>query len=85
MSFILTESIVEDAVLMWFRELGYAVVHGSDLAPGEAAVERDSLGEVVLVGGLREAIRRLPPTIPEEARAAIKRYKKARFERRQNP
>jgi hypothetical protein len=46
----LNESHVEEAALEWFGELGYAVGHGPDLAPGEAAAERDSLGEVVLVG-----------------------------------
>ncbi len=64
----LKESIVEDAALTWFGELGYAVGHGPQLAPGEPAAERDSFGEVVLVGRLREAIRRLNPAIPEEAR-----------------
>ncbi len=64
----LNESHVEDAALEWFGELGYAVGHGPHLAPGEAAAERDSFGEVVLVGSLREAIRRLNPAIPEVAR-----------------
>ena len=74
----LNESIVEDAALEWFGELGYAVGHGPHIAPGEYAGgtltpalsqgERESYGEVVLVGRLREAIRRLNPTIPEEAR-----------------
>ena len=58
---ILNESIVEDAALEWFGELGYAVGHGPQLAPGEPAAERDSFSEVVLVGRLREAIRRLNP------------------------
>ena len=64
----LTESIVEGAALEWFEELGYVVRQGPHLAPGEPAAERDSFGEVVLVGRLREAIRRLNPAIPEEAR-----------------
>jgi len=64
----LNESIVEDAALTWFGELGYAIGHGPHIAPGEPAAERDSFGEVVLVGRLREAIRRLNPAIPEEAR-----------------
>ena len=64
----LNESHVEDAALEWFGELGYAVGHGPHLAPGEPAAERDSFGEVVLVGRLREAILRLNPAIPEEAR-----------------
>jgi type I restriction enzyme R subunit len=95
----LNESIVEDAALEWFGELGYAVGHGPHLAPGEPAAEREperepersgdsrrhSFGEVVLVGRLREAIRRLNPAIPGEARAAIKRILKARFGRRTRP
>ena len=64
----LNESIVEEAALEWFGELGYAVGHGPHMAPGEPAAERDSFGEVVLVGRLREAIRRLNPAIPDEAR-----------------
>ena len=81
----LNESIVEDAAFEWFGELSYAFGHGPHLAPGEPAAERDSFSEVVLVGRLREAIRRLNTAIPEEARAAIKRYLKTRFERRVKP
>jgi len=55
----LNESIVEEAALTWFGELGYAVGHGPQLAPGEPASERDSFGGVVLVGRLRGALRRL--------------------------
>lgn len=50
----LNEAIIEDAALSWFRDLGYAVGHGPQMAPGEPAAERDSFGEVVLVGRLRE-------------------------------
>jgi type I restriction enzyme, R subunit len=67
----LNESIVANAALKWSGDLGYAVGHGPQLAPGEPAAERDSFGEVVLVGRLREAIRRLTPAIPEEARAVV--------------
>ncbi|MDP1863355.1 MAG: type I restriction endonuclease subunit R [Thiobacillus sp.] len=63
----LNESTVEGAALEWFGELGYAIGHGPLLAPGEPAAERESFGDVVLVGRLREAIRRLNPAIPEEA------------------
>ena len=81
----LNESHVENAVLEWFGELGYAVGHGPQLAPGEPAAERDSFGEVVLVGRLREAIRRLNPSIPEEARATDKESLSVQTERRQKP
>jgi type I restriction enzyme R subunit len=64
----LNESMVEEAALSWFGELGYAVGHGPHLAPGEPKAERDSFGDVVLAARLREAIRRLNPAIPGEAR-----------------
>jgi type I restriction enzyme, R subunit len=64
----LNESTVEQAALQWLGELGYAIGHGPEMAPGEAAAERGSFSEVVLVGRLRDAIRRLNPAIPEDAR-----------------
>ncbi len=48
----LNESIVEDAALEGFGELGYVIGHGPHLAPGESSAERDSFSEVVLVGRL---------------------------------
>ena len=68
----LNKSIVEDAALEWFGELGYAVGHGPHLAPGEPAAERQSFGEVVLVGRLRAAIRRLNPAIPSRTLATLR-------------
>jgi type I restriction enzyme, R subunit len=64
----LNESTVEQAALQWLGELGYAIGHGPEMAPGEAAAERSSFSDVVLVGRLRDAIRRLNPAIPEDAR-----------------
>ena len=34
---VINESIVEDAALTWLGELGYAIVHGPHMAPGEPA------------------------------------------------
>ena len=62
------ESVIEDATLEWFAELGYAIGHGPHIAPGEMAAERGSFADVVLAGRLRDAIWRLNPAIPEEAR-----------------
>lgn len=62
-----TESVVEEATLDWFAELGYTVAHGPDLAPGEAASERATYGDVVLVDRLRAALARINPHIPGEA------------------
>jgi type I restriction enzyme R subunit len=62
-----TESTVEDAALTWLGELRYSVEHGPEIAPGELTPERASLGEVVLQERLRTALRKLNPTLPEEA------------------
>jgi type I restriction enzyme R subunit len=77
----LNESIVEDAALEWFGELGYAVGHGASfaklrrsklsLAPGGPAAERDPFGEMVLVGRLRETLRRVTPAIPSHTLAYL--------------
>ena len=64
MTTALHESEVEEAALSWFDSLGYAVVHGEEIAPEGAHAERESFGDVLLVQRLRDAIDRLNPTIP---------------------
>ncbi len=66
--FALNESVVEEAALRWFRELGYAVKPGLHIAPDESAAERDFFGDVGLVGRIRGAIARLNPAIPDDTR-----------------
>ena len=68
MSFF-TESIVEDAALAWLEGLGYAVLHGPDIAVGEPAAERTdpNFRDVILEGRLRQALARLNPALPSEA------------------
>jgi len=58
---ILNESIVEDAAIECFGELGYVFGHGRHLAPGELAAERGWFGEMVLVERLGDGIRHLKP------------------------
>jgi len=36
----ITESAVEEVALSWFEGLGYTVLHGPAIAPGEPAAER---------------------------------------------
>ncbi len=63
----LNESHVEEAALEWFGELGYVCLGAEALAPGSAQGERESYNEVVLLGRFRNALRRVNPTLPEEA------------------
>jgi len=76
-----TESVVEEAALDWLRGLGYAVLHGPEVAPGEPLAERDGYGEVVLRRRLREAIARLNPRMPAAARDEASR----KLTRREHP
>ena len=62
-----TESVVEDAALELFSGLGYTILHGPDIAPGELFAERASYEEVVLAKRLRESLARINPKIPSEA------------------
>jgi type I restriction enzyme, R subunit len=64
----LNESTVEEAALSWFDELGYAALHGPDIAPGEPGAERDGFEQLILADRLRNAIDTLNPNIPHEAR-----------------
>ncbi len=44
----IAESVVEQTTLDWFRELGYSVLFGPDIASDEPATERATFGDVVL-------------------------------------
>lgn len=41
------ESAIEEAVLDWFDELGWSLLHGPDIAPGEPASERETYSDVI--------------------------------------
>jgi type I restriction enzyme R subunit len=62
-----TESVVEQAALAWLESVGWRVRSGAEIAPGEAAAERDDYGQVVLALRLRDALARLNPALPAEA------------------
>ena len=62
---IVTESVVEDAALDWFRALGYEVMGGADLVPNPIGI-RKSYADVVLDSWLRGALARFNPAIPDE-------------------
>ncbi len=64
-----TESVVEGAALAWLDTLGYAVLHGPDIATGEAGAERSdpNYRDVLFEGRLRQALARLNPDLPPDA------------------
>src|SRR5260221_3267712 len=63
------ESVVEEAALAWLHGLGYAVLHGPDIAAGEPGAERSdpNYRDVLLERRLRQALVRLNPDLPPEA------------------
>jgi type I restriction enzyme, R subunit len=62
----MTEEDLEKECLDLFSGLGYCRVYGPDISEGSVAEER-KYGEVVLVGRLRDALRRINKTIPDMA------------------
>ncbi len=62
-----TESVVEEAALSWFGELGYSILAGPEIAPGELLAERDAFSDVILTKRLQAALYSLNPKIPTEA------------------
>lgn len=67
------ESDVEEAALSYFEELGYAVLHGPNIAPGEPSAERNTPSDVILEGRLRSALAQINPQLPAEALNAVVR------------
>ncbi|MBI4064544.1 MAG: type I restriction endonuclease subunit R [Elusimicrobia bacterium] len=63
----MSESEIESVALEWFRELGYAVLCGPDIAPGEPGTHRERYEEPILPRQLKEALVKLNPEIPAEA------------------
>lgn len=61
------DTLTEQPVIEWLKEMGYDYEFGPDLAPGQILGERDDFREVILAGRLKRAIRRLNPDLPEVA------------------
>jgi len=65
-----TESDLEQATIEWLEELDYSVIGGPVIAPAPdgANPERSSYADVVLVDRLKNALTKINPKIPCEAR-----------------
>lgn len=67
----ISEEMVEEACLGFFRALGYRTLPGPEIGPGGAAQERSSWDEVVLRGRLRDAVARINPDLPSGSVDAV--------------
>ena len=68
----LNESNAKAATLESFEGLSHACTNGLLIVQGEPTAERDSFGDVALIGRLREAIWRLNPAVLEAAPANMR-------------
>ncbi|MBI3651774.1 MAG: type I restriction endonuclease subunit R [Acidobacteria bacterium] len=64
----MTENEIELIALSYFEPLGYGVLSGLDIEPDGEHPERKSYSDVVLTTRLRDAIDKLNPNIPYDAR-----------------
>jgi type I restriction enzyme, R subunit len=64
---MISESQLEQLCLEWFADNGWEIAHGPDLAPDGDAPERQDYRQVLLLGDLEAAVRRLNPQLPEGA------------------
>lgn len=60
------EDTVEQALMLWFWEMGYKTIFGPKIAPDEPESERATFEDVILRGRLQKAIVELNPEIPQE-------------------
>jgi type I restriction enzyme R subunit len=62
----INEAIVEQAALDWLKGLGYEILSGLAIAPGESAAERSDYKQVFLFDRLQAKLEDLNPKIPLE-------------------
>ena len=75
-----SEDDLEHWALEELQGLGFAYLHGSALSPEAEPPARDSFRDVLLLGRLDDAIRRLNPHLPADAvRVAINEIRDTKF------
>jgi len=65
---IITESDIELYAIEMLEESGYQYIYGPEIAPDSEHPERRSFEEIILIEKLKNAISRINPIIPAEAR-----------------
>jgi len=61
------ESVVEEAAIEWFKELGYQYLFGPDIACDGISPERESYSQVILLDRLQKALEAINPHVPDSA------------------
>ncbi|WP_129596543.1 type I restriction endonuclease [Methanohalophilus profundi] len=68
MSGIITESEIEEHALQLLQNAGYDYIHGPDISPEGDCAERTTYSDMILKDRVRDAISRINPDIPRNAR-----------------
>jgi type I restriction enzyme R subunit len=63
----LNEDAIETLAIERLQALGYEYIHGADIAPDSSNPERESFADVLLIARLRQAVKRINPTIAQPA------------------
>lgn len=63
----ITENIIEDFTIKLLEHLGYEYIYAPDIAHDGESPERKGYDEVLLTERLKGAIRRINPTVPQDA------------------
>jgi len=63
----ISETDIENVAVEWLAGMGYTILPGPSIAPGELTAERSEYDVVVLTGRLREALVNINPDLPESA------------------
>lgn len=61
------DTLAEQPVIEWLKELGYEHRPGPEIAPGNVFMARDDFREVLLTNQLKNAIRRLNPSLSDRS------------------
>jgi type I restriction enzyme R subunit len=73
----ITESAIEEFAIELLEKHGYQYIYGPDIAPDSETPERTSFEDVLLLEKLKNAVSRINPSIPAEAREdAIKQIER---------
>ena len=64
----LTESAIEDFAIKLLERQGYTYIHAPDIAPDSDTPERSNYADVFLTGRLEQAVKRINPKLPANAR-----------------
>ncbi len=73
----LTESAIEEFAIKLFERLGYSYIHAPDIAPDSDNPERADYSEVLLIGRLEQALKRINPDLSAAVlQAAVKEIRR---------